>query len=83
MQIFNKYFMKCISMKFNAITCLRILCILMLSQLHFYICTVCTNTPVNRYHHYITSIASDGHLPTEDTDHLRTVALRVLLPISE
>ena len=28
---------------------------------------------------YITSIASDGHLPTEDTDHLRTVALRTLL----
>ena len=82
--MFNKYFMKCICMKFNSITCIRILCILM-SQLHFYICTVCTNTPVNRYHHYITSIASDAHLPTEDTDHLRTVdlALRVLLPISE
>ena len=40
MQIFNKYFMKCICMKFNAITCIRILCILM-SQLNFCICTVC------------------------------------------
>ena len=30
--------MKCICMKFNAITCIHILCVLM-SQLHFYIFT--------------------------------------------
>ena len=40
MKIIWKYFMKCICMKFNAITCIHILGILM-SQLHSYIFIIC------------------------------------------